>query len=325
MKAAYLTGVIAVGISLAVATPAAAADKTSIVIGGGPYLDVPQMTQAIDKNLWKKQGLTVKMIPFRSGRAAFEAMMGGQLDYALMAEFPAVIGAMRNLKFGVLAEMSQYVATRVIASDKVKQLSGKGLAGHKIGTTIGTNVHFMLEGVLNSAGVKAEIVSVSPPDIIAALARGDVDAAAMFPSFYGGAKKALGSRYQELPVASYRTRFILSGTADMIDNSPKTTRGVLAALLEGEKLSETNVEDTQKAVHKINQGRFSMGFIKESWPNYRRRMNLDEDLINLMIAEGKWIAGRGSIKGVKSTRALYRPFLREGPLKSLAPDRVTLK
>ena len=306
-------------------TSLSAAEKTSITFGGGPNLDVPQLAQAMDKNLWKKYGLTVKVVPFRSGRAAFEAMMGGQLDYALMAEFPAVIGAMRKQKFGILAEMSQYIATRIITSDKVKLDGAKSLAGHKIGTTIGTNVHFMLAGVLNSAGVKAEIVSVSPPDIVAALARGDIDAAAMFPSFYGGAKKALGDRYQELPVDSYRTRFILSGTADMIDNNPKTTLALLRALLDGEKLAESDPAETQAAVARIEKGRLSPEFIKAAWPNYRRKMNLDEDLMNLIIEEGKWIVGRGSIKGVESTRELYRPYFREGPLKSLAADRVNLK
>lgn len=306
-------------------TSLSAVEKSSITFGGGPNLDVPQLAQAMDKNLWKKYGLTVKVVPFRSGRAAFEAMMGGQLDYALMAEFPAVIGAMRKQKFGILAEMSQYIATRIITSDKVKLDGAKSLAGHKIGTTIGTNVHFMLAGVLNSAGVKAEIVSVSPPDIVAALARGDIDAAAMFPSFYGGAKKALGDRYQELPVDSYRTRFILSGTADMIDNNPKTTLALLRALLDGEKLAESDPAETQAAVARIEKGRLSPEFIKAAWPNYRRKMNLDEDLMNLIIEEGKWIVGRGSIKGVESTRELYRPYFREGPLKSLAPERVNLK
>jgi len=302
-----------------------AAEKTTVTVGGGPYLDVPQISQAMDKNLWKKHGLTAKVIPFRTGRSAFEAMMGGQLDFALMAEFPAVIGAMRNQKFGVLAEMSQYRAGRIISSDKINLKSMKSLGGHKIGTTIGTNVHFMLSDLLKMAGVKAEIISVSPPDIVAALSRGDIDGAAMFPSFYGGAKRALGNRYRELRVSHYQTRFILAGTADIINNHPKTTRAFLAALLEGEKLVKNDPAGSQKAVARIVKGKFGIDFIKSAWPNYRHKMTLDENLLDLMVREGKWISERGSIKGVNSTRALYRPFFRGGPLKSLADDRVNLK
>ena len=118
-----------------------AAQKNAVTIGGGPYLDVPQISQAMDKNLWKKQGISAKVTPFRTGRAAFEALIGGQLDFALMAEFPAVIGAMRKLKFGVLAEMSQYKAGRIISNDKVDLKSIKSLAGHKIGTYQGGTEH----------------------------------------------------------------------------------------------------------------------------------------------------------------------------------------
>ena len=319
-------GGIAAGLAVvAVALTAPAAAKTSVSIGGGPYLDVPQISQAMDKNLWKKHGLTAKVVPFRTGRAAFEALIGGQLDFALMAEFPAVIGAMRKLDFGILAEMSQYRATRIIASDKVDLKTAAGLAGHRIGTTIGTNVHFMLSRLLKEAGVTAEIVNVRPPDIVAALVRGDIDAAAMFPSFYGGAKRALAGRYRALRVDSYRTRFIFVGTRAVIDDHPETTRAVLAALLEGEALVKADPAESHMAVDRVTKGRFEMDYIRSAWANYHHRMSLEEDLLELMVREGAWIASRGSIKGVASTRALYRPYFRDAPLKALAPDRVTLR
>ncbi len=319
------TGTIAGLAVVAAVAMSATAQETKITIGGGPYLDVPQMTQAIDKNLWKKHGLEAKAIPFRTGRSAFEAMIGGQLDFALMAEFPAVIGAMRGLKFGVLAEMSQYRAGRIISNEKVDLKSIKALAGHKIGTTIGTNVHFMLSDLLKKAGVTAEIVNVAPPDIVSALVRGDVDAAAMFPSFYGGAKRALGDRYREFRISNYSTRFIFAGTAEVIEKNPKTVSAVLAALLEGEKLVKADPAESHMAVDRVTKGRFKMDYIKAAWSNYHHRMSLEENLLDLMVREGAWIASRGSIKGVKSTRALYRPYLRGEFLKALASDRVDLK
>lgn len=324
-----LATAIAAGLAVTAAgTMPSAAEKNSITIGGGTYLDVPQISQAMDKNLWKKHGLSAKVVSFRTGRAAFEAMIGGQLDFALMAEFPAVIGAMRKLKFGVLAEMSQYTAARMISNDKVDLKSIKSLAGQKIGTTIGTNVHYMLDDLLRKANVKAEIVNVSPPDIVSALVRGDINAAAMFPSFYGGAQRALKTRYRELRIrdfSNYRTRFIFVGTAEMIEKHPKTVNAVLAALMEGERLVKSDPAGSQQAVSRVVKGRFKMDYIKSAWSNYRFRMSLNDDLLDLMVGEGKWIASRGSIKGVKSTRALYRPYFRGEFLKALAADRVNLK
>ena len=83
------------GIAFCVMSSNALAQKKSdIKIGWGPFPDVPQISQAIDKNLWEDEGLSVKIVPFFSGRASFEALLGGQLDFAIIAEFPAVIGAM---------------------------------------------------------------------------------------------------------------------------------------------------------------------------------------------------------------------------------------
>ncbi|NKB19319.1 MAG: hypothetical protein GKS01_02135 [Alphaproteobacteria bacterium] len=314
------------GVVLAISgATSSSAEKTNITIGGGPYLDVPQISQAMDKNLWKKHGITAKVTPFRTGRSAFEALIGGQLDFALMAEFPAVIGAMRGLKFGVLAEMSQYQAGRVNSNDKINLTSIKSLAGQKIGTTIGTNVHFMLDELLKKAGIKATIVNVRPPDIVPALVRGDVDAATMFPSFYGGAKRSLGKRYREFRINNYKTRFVFVGTAEMLDKNPNTVRSVLAALMEGEKLVKSDPADSQAAVDRVAKGKYKKAYIKSAWSSYRHRMVLDNDLLELMVREGKWIAARGSIKGVKSTKALYRPFLRGEFLKELGADRVDLK
>ncbi len=72
-----------------------AQDLTPVTIGWGAYPDVPQIAQAADKKLWAAQKLDAKKIPFANGRAGFEALIGGQRDYVVMAEFPGVAGVMR--------------------------------------------------------------------------------------------------------------------------------------------------------------------------------------------------------------------------------------
>lgn len=303
---------------------APALSQTKVTIGGGPYLDVPQISVAMDKNLWAAQGLEADVIPFQSGRSAFEALLGGQLDFALMAEFPAVIGAMRDQDFAVIAEMSQYTATRLIhtGDDTVSKVAD--LAGKPIGTTAGTNVHFMLESELALAGVEAEIVSVGPPDIVPALSRGDIFAAAMFPSFYGGAKKTLGDRYQEIAVSSYGTRFILVATAKIIEENPDAVRGVLQALYESEKVVLSDPAEAHAAVSRIVSGTLKPDDVAAVWSNYSHRMTLDASLVDLMVREGKWIHERGSIKGDMPTADLMRRFVASEFLAGIDPARVCL-
>ncbi len=305
-------------------TVPALSEMKTFTFGGGPYIDVPQLSVAMDKNLWKAQNIEANVVPFRSGRAAFEALIGGQLDFALMAEFPAVIGAMRDQKFAVIAEMSQYRATRIIHTGGKSIKSVADLVGKPIGTTAGTNVHFMLDNELADAGIKAEIVSVGPPDIVAALSRGDIFAAAMFPSFYGGAARTLGDRYNELAVSSYGTHFILVATSDMITNHPDTVTGVLKALYEGEKVVTADPVESHAAVSRVLKGTQKPDQVSAASKNYVFRMSLDNALVDLMTREGEWIHGRGSIKGDKPTSDLMRRFVAPQFLAKIDSSRVNL-
>ena len=74
MSKNILTILVALNITLFAAF--SHADTTKVTIGGGPYLDIPQLSVAMDQNLWADNGIEAEVIPFRSGRAAFEAMLG---------------------------------------------------------------------------------------------------------------------------------------------------------------------------------------------------------------------------------------------------------
>lgn len=294
--------------ALALGSLPAFADTTKITVGGGPYLDIPQLSVAMDHDLWSEQGLDANVIPFQSGRDAFEALLGGQLDFAFIAEFPAVIGAMRDQDFAVIAEMSQYTATRLIHTGGAEFAAVADLAGKPIGVTAGTNVHFMLETALKQAGVSAEIVSVGPPDIVPALARGDLFAGAMFPSFYNGAKATLKERYSEIPITTYSTHFILVATQRIIDENPQAVTGLLTALAKGEAVVKSDPQEAQAAVSRVLNGTLKPEGVAAVWDEYSYEMKLDAELLDLMTDEGVWIHERGSIKGDMPTKELMRSY-----------------
>ncbi|MGJ8617282.1 MAG: ABC transporter substrate-binding protein [Sulfitobacter sp.] len=309
---------------LALLATGATADTTKVVVGGGPYLDIPQLSVAMDRDLWSAQNIEAEVIPFRSGRAAFEALLGGQLDVAFMAEFPGVIGAMREQEFKVIADMSRYTATRIIHGGSPEIDTVAELDGQPVGVTAGTNVHFWLENEIAAAGIDIEIVSVGPPDIVPALARGDVFAAAMFPSFYAGAQKALGEKYQEIGIDSYETHFILVATQKLIDENPDAVAGILNALYEGEKVVMADPAASHEAVSRILGGTLKPEDVAAASGNYDFEMNLSPELLELMVNEGVWINGRGSIKGDVPTVDSIRPYIDPSFLNAIDSSRVTL-
>ena len=317
-----LASITAAASFVAWAAPGAA--QTEVTIGGGPYLDIPQLSVAMDHDLWAAHGLEANVIPFQSGRDAFEALLGSQLDFAFIAEFPAVIGAMQEQDFAVIAEMSRYTGTRLIHTGGGDITAVADLAGKPIGVTAGTNTHFMLETELKNAGVTAEIVSVGPPDIVPALARGDVFAGALFPSFYQGAKKTLDDKYGEIPVSSYQTRFILVATKAVIDEQPETVTAILEVLLDAEAVVLTDPGEAQAAVSRVVSGSLSMEDIATAWGESEHRMNLDQSLVNLMVDEGVWIHDRGSIKGDVPTAETMRAYVAPEFLAGIDATRATL-
>ncbi len=309
---------------LAALTSTAWAQDTKITFGGGAYLDVPQLSVAMDQDLFAKHGLDVNVIPFQSGRSAFEALLGGQLDLAVMAEFPAVVGAMRDQDFKVIAGLSQYKQTRIIHTGGAEIDTVAKLVGKPIGVTAGTNVHFWLENELNDAGIEAEIVSVGPPDIVPALARGDIFAGAMFPSFYGGAQTILGDRYREIPISSYNTHFILVATQEIIDDQPEAVSAVLAALVEAEDIVSSDPTMSHEAVSRVLGGTLKPDEVAAASKSYSFNVNLDSALIDLMVAEGVWINARGSIKGDVPTKESISPYVDSSFLSAIDAGRVTL-
>lgn len=305
------------------ATRALAQDPTPVSIGWGAYPDVPQIAQAVDKKLWAAEKLDVKIVPFASGRAGFEALIGGQLDYAVMAEFPAVAGVMRNLKFSVVAVLSQYRSFRVIAKGDQPLTDLKALAGKKIAMPLGTNVHYIIASALAAAGVQAELVNVPPPEMIPALARGDVDAIVPFPNAYPTAQRLLGAQYRELRLPGHASSFILAASEKASAN-PAQTRRVLAALLKGEERVHRDTAEAQATTARFVGPALPADAIKAAWGDYEFRIKLDPATLDVMVKEGQWLKARGLVKEGEPSTALYRRWIDAAPLQALDPSRVTL-
>ncbi|MSQ51183.1 MAG: ABC transporter substrate-binding protein [Betaproteobacteria bacterium] len=306
------------------ATTAQAQQARGVTIGWGAYADVPQIAQAADKNLWKDEGIAAKIVPFASGRESLEALLGGQLDFAIVTEFPVTTGSMRNQKFGALAVLSRFRGGRIIGVGDIGMSSVKDLAGRKIGTIVGGNWHFALDDLLQKNGIKAEFVNIAQSDTIAALVRGDVQASGMFPTGYSAAKRILGDRYREIRFPDYAPLFVLIATQDIIDKQADVARRVLAALIKGEALVAKNPAESQEAVSRFVGKAMTLEAIREAWSEYEFSIKLDRATVELLAREGRWIRDRGLIKNVDPTEALFRSYIRDAPLRAVAPERVTL-
>lgn len=313
-----------VGAALFLGTIAGEAAET-ITFAWTPNPQTPQVDVALAKGYFEDAGIELDIVSFPTGREGFEALLGGQVDFTFMAEFPAVTGALRDQKFGVVADLARFTGSRIIGNAKYTELkSAADLDGLKIGTTLGTNVDYYLSEVMKGAGVTAEVINASPVDLVPSLARGDVEAAVMFPTFYAKAKETLGDDYRELLAPGYNVHYIIAGSQTMLDDKPELAAAFLGALAKADADVKADPEMAMKAVSDNLKGAMNTDQLKTMWKDVEIGLELDTDLLSLMVSEGQWILTKGVIKADEPTMESMRVYIADGPLKSVDPDAVDL-
>ena len=297
----------------------------AITFAWTPNPQTPQVDVAIAKGYFEEAGLDVEFVSFRTGREGFEAMIGGQVDVTFMAEFPAAVGALTGQDFAVIGDLARFTGSRVISNVASGEVATPAdLAGKRIGTTIGTNVNFYLDQVLSNAGVEAEIVGAAPPDLVPALARGDLDAIVPFPTFYSAAAQTLGDNYRELRVPGYQVHFILASTTGMVGERAAALKAFMTALAKGDADVKADPDAAMDAVVASLNGVMSKDAIATMWKDVDIGLKLDTGLANLIVEEAAWILDQGVVKGepieVDDVLGHFAPEA----LRSVMPDAVNL-
>jgi len=172
---ATLTAVAFVG-------PVAAQEKFKV-----GYLRVMDDAQAIlakEAGLYKKHGLDVELVEFKSGTDLIKAIVGGQLDSGVLGFTNAIAWASKGADLKVVGGAQDGYHAMIVRDDAgikdIAGLKGKTLASQAEGSTADT----VLKGVVfKQAGIKPDdvnVMGVSPQVAVQSLAAKRVDAAFLF-------------------------------------------------------------------------------------------------------------------------------------------------
>ncbi|MFT0548986.1 ABC transporter substrate-binding protein [Allopusillimonas ginsengisoli] len=168
--------------AFAFTTQAVAADKFRV--GYMRVMDDAQAITAYEGGLYKKHGLDVELVEFKSGTDLIKAIVGGQLDTGVLGFTNAASWSSRGADLKVVGGAQHGYHAIVVRDDaginEVKDLKGKTLASQKEGSTADT----VLKGVvLTNAGLApsdVNIMGVSPQVAVQSLVGKRVDAAFLF-------------------------------------------------------------------------------------------------------------------------------------------------
>ncbi len=132
------------------------------------------------KQKLEKEGLggkSIEFFKFTSGTEVINAMASGSIDISLNGSSPTAAGYSRGVDLQVIYIYDNINdAEALVVNDKVT--SPQGLKGKTIAVPFGSTTHFHMMFALEQLGISPRDVNVldmSPPDMVAAWERGDID------------------------------------------------------------------------------------------------------------------------------------------------------
>ncbi len=128
----------------------------------------------------KKEGLggkSIEFYKFSSGTEVINAMASGSIDISLNGSSPTSAGYSRGVDLQVVYIYDNINdAEALVVNDKIT--APQDLKGKTIAVPFGSTTHFHMMFALEQLGLDAKVVNVidmSPPDMVAAWTRGDID------------------------------------------------------------------------------------------------------------------------------------------------------
>ncbi|ORA17161.1 ABC transporter substrate-binding protein [Mycobacterium arosiense] len=144
-----------------------------------------QVPVAADLGYFTGAGVKVKVVPFPTGAAALEALVGGAVDVASGGDVPTAAAALKNTRLRIVADGSRWDGGRFIARKSAGVNSIADLAGRRIAVPLGSSAHYFATKFLSQAGfaasaINSQLIQTGPGEIPSAIANHDVDVVAVF-------------------------------------------------------------------------------------------------------------------------------------------------
>ena len=252
-----LLSVALVMLLLLIAGQALSAEKVTI----GHLAVVPSLPTyvAMEKGFFAEQGLEVELIPFQSGTDIVDALVAGRIDAECMGSITgnwfAAQGAPDKFKiFLVYGADSNVDNTFVVVVKKDSPLKDlKGLKGKKVGTFPGASSVGLAKAIVRKKTDPDKVIftEVPPPNMIQALAAGQIDAFftpepfGMIAVYQGIGRYLIKSPCTLLGLKKGIVGGAFSFSAKFLQERPEVAKKVKAAIEKGADFIKTNEQEAR--------------------------------------------------------------------------------
>jgi len=272
-------------------------------------------------------GLEVEHVRFTSGRAAMDALIGGQADVATTAISPVIFAAFQEQPMAILAENARFLDEKLTARVDSGIAEPADLEGKKIGVTLGSDVHYFLYLYLDYAGLTVDdvdVVNLGPADMVISLVNGDVDAFASWRPQPDNAKAEMGDAaifltQPDPPI--FESLYLLVGMEELVEANPEAHERFMEAMVMADEYAANNPEGLTECVAAASE--VDIETAESLMAGYQFQIWLDQSMI-----EG---SEKRAVFQLESDLApegadmpVFKDFIAEGPLQAVDADRVSL-
>ncbi len=225
----------------------------------------------------------------------------------------------------VLAGVSQSRRMLAIVARKdrgVRQLND--LRGKTVGLSLGTNLTYFLDAMLQVHGIPSEtvrLVDIQPSDVLSELVAGTIDAATLYQPILATALKLMGDQLEVFYGEDiYSFRFYLVGKTSYIDTHPQEVQRVLQGLIAAKQSIDADPVSARKLVASainIKDDLLVPLFNSEDF-----MVSLDQAMLLTLDDQTRWAMKRGLVKPGPVPNYLHS--IRYQHLEALLPSAVTI-
>ena len=223
---------------------------------------------------------------------AIPSLTASNVDVATNAETQAILRSTANAEIRVILTVAEY-DYRIVARRSAGIRTAMDLRGKKIATSLNSSAHFYIVKTLQSVGLSepdVTVVGMTPPEMPAALARGDVDAVSIWEPAAEQSAKAIGLDALILQGPDYRERFNLNTTATIL--ADPTKRAALADFLRAIIRTSLTVREHPEQVQPVIARKLGLPdqIVAATWSLFRFPASIPDDLLESMVEQEPWMA-----------------------------------
>lgn len=300
-------------------------NEATFVYGQPTTIAAAPLIIAHEKGFWKESGLNVQVQRFSAGRLALDATISGSIQANSVSETGPVLAILNGNKIVIVGTAGTHKETKFVGRKDKGITAPIDLKGKRIATLPGTNSDYFMYVLLQQHGLDVndvQIVSMTPPDMISALIRGDIDGFfAWEPHIYYAKTQLNENAVVFEPGDLYNGYHALIMRQDFVQNNPKQVEMFLEGILKAEKFIENNRKESVEIVAK--QLDMQPEAVDSLWNEYDFSLKLENGLLDSLNKEAIWAIDYNVVP--KQPVPILRTFIFTSSLKSVDSNAVSIQ